>query len=100
MKQIKINGLKWKIFFVASESPKLTDEDNKRNILGITYFRECEIYIDKSLSKPLRKQTVIHELVHALLFSYGINAEGATEEEICDLIGAHLDELVKLKEAI
>ena len=100
MKQIKINGLKWKIFFVASESPKLTDEDNKKNILGITYFRECEIYIDKSLSKPLRKQTVIHELVHALLFSYGINAEGATEEEICDLIGAHLDELVKLKEAI
>ena len=100
MKTVKINGLKWKIFFVASESPKLTDEDNKKNILGITYFRECEIYIDKSLSKPLRKQTVIHELVHALLFSYGINAEGATEEEICDLIGAHLDELVKLKEAI
>ncbi len=43
---------------------------------------------------------MIHELVHALLFSYGINAEGATEEEICDLIGAHLDELVRLKEAI
>ncbi len=100
MKTVKINGLKWKIFFVASESPKLTDEDNKRNILGITYFRECEIYIDKSLNKPLRRQTVIHELVHALLFSYGIDIEGATEENVCDLIGAHLDELVKLKEAI
>lgn len=100
MKTVKINGLRWKVFFVKNGSPKLTDEDGKRNILGITYFRECEIYIDKELHKRLRKQTVIHELVHALLFSYGINAEGATEEEICDLIGAHLDELVKLKEAI
>lgn len=100
MKTVKINGLKWKIFFVASESPKLTDEDNKRNILGITYFRECEIYIDKNLSKPLRRQTVIHELVHALLFSYGIDIEGATEENVCDLIGAHLDELVRLNEAV
>ena len=100
MKTVKINGLKWKVFFVESDSPKLADENGKRNILGITYFRECEIYIDKELHKPLRRQTVIHELVHALLFSYGINAEGATEEEICALIGAHLDELVRLKEAI
>lgn len=100
MKQIKINGLKWKVYFVKSGSPKLADEDGKRSILGITYFRECEIYIDKELHKRLRKQTVIHELVHALLFSYGIDIEGATEENVCDLIGAHLDELVRLKEAI
>ena len=52
------------------------------------------------LFRSLRRQTVIHELVHALLFSYGIDIEGATEENVCDLIGAHLDELVKLKEAI
>ena len=100
MKTVKINGLKWKVFFVKNDSPKLIDETDGTAALGFTYFRECEIYIDKSLSKPLRRQTVIHELVHALLFSYGINAEGATAEEICDLISAHLDELVKLKEAV
>lgn len=100
MKTVKINGLKWKVHFVKGSSPKLADENNNTSFLGVAYCKECEIYIDKSLSKPLRKQTVTHELVHALLFSYGIDIEGATEENVCDFIGAHLDELVKLKEAI
>lgn len=100
MKTVKINGMKWKVFFVKSGSPKLIDETDGTAALGFTYFRECEIYIDKNLCKPLRRQTVIHALVHALLFSYGIDIEGATEENVCDLIGAHLDELVILKEAI
>lgn len=100
MKTVKINGLKWKVYFVKSSSPKLADDDNNTSFLGVAYRKDCEIYIDKSLNKPLRKQTVIHELVHALLFSYGIDIEGATEENVCDFIGAHLDELVRLKEAI
>ena len=100
MKTVKINGLKWKVHFVKSSSPKLANDNNSESFLGVAYCKKCEIYIDKSLSKPLRKQTVIHELVHALLFSYGIDIEGATEENVCDFIGAHLDELVRLKEAI
>lgn len=96
IKKININGLEWKIFWVDQSHPKLDGE----NAYGITHFRECEIYIDSELAAPLLKQIIIHELVHAIAFSYGVELVDATEERFCDFTAAHFDELKKLRKAI
>lgn len=43
----------------------------------------------------LVRQAVIHELVHAFVFSFGVHlvANEKTEEPVCDFMGSHLDEI-------
>ncbi|MCM1060939.1 MAG: hypothetical protein NC452_11700 [Eubacterium sp.] len=83
---------------MSPEHKKLELEDVQ--CMGVTYFSELQIYIDKNLSMELMRQTVIHELIHAFLFSYGIHVECGnskdTEEAFCDFCGAHFDNLQKI----
>lgn len=99
---IKINGLEWTVFFVTREHDKLEMDDMQ--CMGITYFSDLQIYLDKTLSAELMRQTVIHELVHAFLFSYGIHIEcdndKDTEEAVCDFCGAYFGKLGKLSNKI
>lgn len=95
-----INGISWAIFFVDKSHSALTDDNSEQDIYGITFYRTCEIYIDRELPKELMRQTVTHELVHALRFSYGECIDLENEEKICDFIAAHFDELKRLRKAI
>lgn len=99
---VKINGLEWTVFFVLREHEKLELEDTQ--CMGVTYFSDLQIYIDESLSEKLVRQTVIHELAHAFLFSHGIHLECMnskdTEEAVCDFCGAYLDDIYKFTNKI
>lgn len=99
---IKINRLEWTVLFVPREDSKLEMDDTE--CMGITYFNDLHIYIDKSLSRELMYQTIIHELIHAFLFSYGIHIECAnnkdTEEAFCDFCGAHFNTIQKFANKI
>lgn len=99
---IKINDLKWKVIFAPCEHEKL--QSNSAQCLGITYFGDLQIYINKDISDELIKQTIVHELTHAFLFSYGIHIEGDNEnkleEMICDFCGAYLDKINKISRKI
>lgn len=97
---VTINGLEWTVYLVDKTHPQLTDENGKQDAYGITLFRECEIYIDCGLPKALLRQTITHELIHALRFSYGVELNMASEEAFCDFIGAHFDELKTRRKAI
>ena len=100
MTDLKINGLEWKFFLVDGNDPKLADDNGGEPAYGITYFRDCEIYVDRTLQKPLVSKTITHEFVHAVAFSYGVDLDSLQEEEICDFVGAHFDELLKLRNTI
>lgn len=90
----KINGLPWKLFDVDRDNKKLKIDD--KPYFGITRFQDLEIYVDKTLVNELYRQTLIHELIHAFTFSYGVHllANEETEESICDFMGAHFDEIL------
>lgn len=94
---IKINNLEWNVFFVPRDHNKL--EADGVQCLGKAYFDDLHIYLDKSVSEELMRQTVIHELVHAFLFSYGVHVECNddydTEEAVCDFCGAYFDKIKK-----
>ncbi|MDE7362955.1 MAG: hypothetical protein K2N38_13590 [Oscillospiraceae bacterium] len=97
---ITINGMEWAVHFVGKSHSALTDDSGTQDAYGVTLFRTGEIYIDSGLPKELMRQTVTHELVHALRFSYGECIDFESEEKICDFIAAHFDELKTLRKAV
>ena len=91
--KFKVNGLTWNIQSVQRDSEKL--KVNNIACLGVTYCHDLQIFLDSSQSKELFRQTVIHELIHAFTFSFGVHlmANEKTEESVCDFMAAHLDEI-------
>lgn len=91
--KFRANGLIWEVRSVQRNNEKL--KVNNDECLGVTDYRDLQIFLDCSLPKELFRQTVIHELVHVYTFSFGIHlvANEKTEESVCDFMGSHLDEI-------
>lgn len=100
MTTIIINGVKWKVFVVDSNHARLVDEKGNQDAYGITLFRNSEIYIDGGLAPEVFKQVIVHELVHAIAFSYCTDINMIGEEEVCDFIAAHFNELKSLRKTV
>ena len=70
---------------------KMNPDPNSYNF-GLTEYKELLISI------MVTRSTLIHELVHAFMFSYGHTVEG--EEAMCDFFGVHGDEIIDLTNQI
>ena len=92
--EIKINNNIYKIYFVDKNNKKLLIECEEYHS-GVTYFKEKEIYIDKTLNQYSLKYTIIHELTHAYLDSYGFLQVDFTDEIIADLFGNYLFSIMR-----
>lgn len=95
--QVKINGSEWEVLWVKKSNDKLV-LDNER-CLGITYFDEKCIYLNKGLSEKSFRKTVVHEFVHAFLYSYGIDLQNTNEdveEIVCEFVENHYRKILKL----
>lgn len=95
--KIKIHDDIWKVRMVDSDKKKLNPDSNHIN-LGLTEYTKGVISIRKGMQKSVTRSTVIHELTHAFLFSYGHTVEG--EEAMCDFFGVHGDEIISLADQI
>lgn len=91
----KINNLEWTVSFVISFEDKEGEET-----LGETHYKDLEIQILQNLDYQVRKRTVIHEITHAFIFSYGLDASNYDEEFLCRFIEAHGDAILKTAEAV
>lgn len=84
--EIKINNNTYKIYAVAPDSEKLKMEDGEYHS-GITDFNKKEIYIADNLSNDAKRYTLIHELTHALIDSYGFLQVEWDDEIVADFMG-------------
>lgn len=89
---MKINGLKWDVEILQPDDEQLNGDST---YMGLCVFLEQKIYLRGGMSKKLTERTFLHELVHAFIFSYGIN-EDMDEEGICNFISAHFDGFQKI----
>lgn len=89
-----VNNLDWEIYFENSDSVHLNQ--GEETILGLTEYIEQTISIRKGMSKELTRTTVIHELCHCFLFSFGFCADSYDEEAVCNLFGSHADSILSL----
>lgn len=88
---IKINNLKWKVEFVTRETID--------GSFGLTSFRNLKISIATDVVKDVVRTTITHELVHALLESYGIvEVDGKLfcEEQVADYIAMNINTINEL----
>ncbi len=97
---ITIHDLEWKVFFVDKTHEELIDENGEQTAYGIALLREGEIYIDDSLPQGLMRKIVTHELVHAIAFTYSVELEKVDEEQVCDYVATHFNELKTLRKAV
>lgn len=95
---IKINDLKWQVQFADRDNERLILDDDK--CLGVTYFDELQIFLSNDMPDELCKQTIIHELTHAFIFSYGIHLHSDDEEGVCDFVGTYLSKIYDLTNKI
>ena len=92
--KIKINGLEWKVYFESSK--ELPDW------WGVTRPGEFTIRLRHDLDKNIVRTTITHELIHAILASYGFTKPSEnsdmlfSEEEVCDFIAMNLSTINEL----
>lgn len=94
-----INGIRWGIRLVAPSHPMLLTPW-KTHALGVCDKVTQTIYIDKTLSKHKLKETLCHEIVHAVMFSYGVDLTYNEEEMVADLVSQYGDEIIYLSNII
>ncbi len=97
MLKIKIHNDTWKIKVVDRNKKKMNPGEGELN-LGLTEYEKNCISIRNGMKRSVTRSTVIHELTHAFLFSYGNKVED--EEQMCDFFGVHGDEIVSLADRI
>lgn len=91
--KIKIGGFDWRI--VESQ-----DVANAAEIFGQTHFRQQKIFIEPSETDQKKEQTLIHEIMHALLWQSGLTLrfdkkEIITEEEIVSGLSMGIHQVLK-----
>lgn len=93
--KVKINKFYFAIREMKDESELQADKDIV--LLGLTNYLKQEIILRSGMSKALLYETLIHELTHAFIFSYGYsNVEAFNHEQICEFVGVYADNIVQI----
>ena len=86
--KLKINNNTYKILIVDKEDERVIIDNYSHS--GLTDFILKEIYIRNDLNDDSLRYTIIHELTHAYLESYGFLQVDYTDEIIADITGNYL----------
>ncbi len=92
----EINGKIWHIKFVSPSNKYLLKEDNTYTI-GVCDNISKTIYLSSDLRAEKLSKVLIHELVHAIIFSYNIQLEYEKEELIANIISVYGEKIIKIK---
>ena len=86
-----INNVYWKLAFVSPDYPLLQRMSGEYTI-GACDSLTRTIYINETLSGPLLRKVLCHEITHAAMFSYNVDLSIEQEELVADLIATYGDE--------
>ena len=87
LEKIKIGGMEYQVKEVKF------GESNGEVTLGECRFETAEILINENLSDDRKEQTIIHEMVHAMLFEAGSNEYD--NEELVNQLGLIMYQVLK-----
>ena len=66
-----INGYLWRVCYVNPNDPYLVDRTNSLRVATTDPSRYC-VYLSSELSGDFLRTVLVHELGHAVMFSYGL----------------------------
>lgn len=80
-----INGLNWKI---------KTNDNLSEDLFGQTNYSNLTIYLNPICCKENLKRTLLHEIMHAYCYSYGLTfLESFDKENFCEFISHHFENI-------
>ncbi len=94
-----INGRRWRVRMVSPSHPLLLTPW-KTHALGVCDKTTQTIYVDKTLKPRMQKEILCHEIVHAFMFSYGIDLSYKEEEIVAELMSKYGNDIIKVTNAI
>ncbi len=94
-----INGVKWGVRLVSPAHPMLLTPW-RTHALGVCDKATQTIFIDKTLKKAKLIEVLCHEIVHASIFSYGVELNYDEEEMVAELISMYGEEIIKLTKVV
>ena len=92
----KTNGIPWTIQMKSGKNSIFTDDDNEIVYFGFFENSTQTIILRDDMPTELIEQTLIHELTHAFVFSFGLSGYKFDEEKLCNFVGAHLKRIHKI----
>ena len=85
--QVEILGVNYEI-------KELDIVDENPNVLGQIVYQKQEIQIKKSLLKDMKNSTIIHEIVHGILFHSG-KQELNEKEDLVESVSSSIYQVLK-----
>lgn len=85
--QVEILGVNYEI-------KELDIIDENPNVLGQIVYQKQEIQIKKSLLKDMKNSTIIHEIVHGILFHSG-KQELNEKEDLVESLSSSIYQVIK-----
>lgn len=82
------------ILGVDYEIKELDIVDENPNVLGQIVYQKQEIQIKKSLLKDMKNSTIIHEIVHGILFHSG-KQELNEKEDLVESLSSSIYQVLK-----
>lgn len=85
---MKINNLKWKVVYT---------DNLKEDLFAQTNYATLTIYVSTQVDKQNMERSLMHEIVHAYCYSYGIMFfESFDREQLCEFISHNISNLIRL----
>lgn len=85
---MKINNLDWKVAY---------NDNLKEDLFAQTNYATLTIYVSTQVSKQNVERSLMHEIVHAYCYSYGLMfIESFDREQLCEFISHNIFNLEKL----
>jgi len=90
-----INNHDWKIVECDADDDALIVNGTSRH--ASCWYERNTMYIWNELPETRKKHSIIHELTHAFIESYGLMAfEEFNHEQLCEFLGAHAQNIVDI----
>lgn len=89
--KVKIKDYDYEI--VEEEDGNNVYIDGEEMRLGLCDFINQKIYIHKNIRRERKYKTLVHELTHAFLESYGFIQESYDEEQLCEIMALYSNEI-------
>lgn len=96
---ILVNNISWNIEFVDEFDDNLLMDDGYHHC-GITNYKTKTVYINKNLIQSVLLDTLIHELTHVYIESYGLLQIEWNDEIVADFMSHNGISIFKLVEEV
>ena len=98
--KITINNMTWSVVFVSQNDMPIKHGNEELLSLGYTSYGDLKIYINKDVDEQVMHKSLIHELTHAYISSFGFTFVTMTEEIICEFMSYYSTSINQLLKAI